>query len=87
MGTQIVPAKMPSLDAIFCRGNKSNPCSLVRFHAAVNIKNPPLALRAREKFWARLVGKSTQFALEPHDSESHHAVRYNTEPYSLTATD
>lgn len=49
-GTQIAHAKMPSLDAIFCRGNKSNPCFLARFHAAVNIKNLPLARRARGKF-------------------------------------
>ena len=30
-GTQIVRAKMTSLDAIFCWGNKSSSCSLARF--------------------------------------------------------
>ena len=69
---------MPSLDAIFCSENKSNPRSLTRFHAAVNVKNLPLALRAGEKYWARLVGQSTQFPAQLHNSQSHREVRYNT---------
>ena len=47
-GTQIVRAKMTSLDAIFCRGNKSSSRSLARFSRRKH-KNLPLALRAREK--------------------------------------
>ena len=57
-GTQIVHAKMTSLDAIFCRGNRSSSHALVRFCCRKH-KNLPLALRAREKIWARLVGKSS----------------------------
>ena len=56
-GTQIVPAKMMSLDVIFCRGNKSSPRSLTRFCCRKH-KNVPLKLRTHEKIWARLVGKS-----------------------------
>ena len=47
-GTQIVRAKVTSLDAIFCRGNKSSSRSLARFSRRKH-KNLPLALRAREK--------------------------------------
>ena len=47
-GTQIVRAKVTSLDAIFCRGNKSTSRSLARFSRRKH-KNLPLALRAREK--------------------------------------
>ena len=56
-GKQIVRAKMTSLDAIFCRGNKSSFRSLARFCRRKH-KNLPLALRARDKIWALLVGKS-----------------------------
>ena len=55
-GTQIVRAKMTSLEMTFCRGNKSSsrsPLSCRRKH-----KKSTLALRARERLWARLVGKS-----------------------------
>ena len=47
-GTQIVPAKMMSLDVIFCRGNKSNSRSLTQFCCRKH-KNVPLKLRTREK--------------------------------------
>ena len=47
-GTQIVRAKMTSLDAIFCRGNKSSSRSLARFSRRKH-KNLRLALRARKK--------------------------------------
>ena len=55
---QIVRSKMTSLDAIFCSGNKSSSRSLARFCRRKQQKNLPLALRAREKIWPRLVGKS-----------------------------
>ena len=48
--TQIVRAKMRSLDAIFCRGNKSSSRSLSRF---CHRKNALV-----KKNWARVVGKS-----------------------------
>ena len=44
-------------DAIFCRGNKSSFAPSLAF-GAENIKNLSLTLRAREKIWSRLVGKS-----------------------------
>ena len=60
-GTQIVRAKMRSLDAIFCRGNKSGSRSLFRFchrknFATEDIYCPRFALV--KKNWARVVGKS-----------------------------
>ena len=57
-GTQIVRAKMTSLDAIFCRGNKSSSCSLARFCRRKHKNSTDHASRSR-KIWARLVGKST----------------------------
>ena len=57
-GMQIVRAKITSIDAVFCRGNKSSFRSLARFCRRNHIKNLTLWLTAREKIWARLVGKS-----------------------------
>ena len=57
-GTQIVRAKMTSLDAIFCWGNKSSFCSLARFCRRKHKNSTDHASRSW-KIWARLVGKST----------------------------
>ena len=57
-GMQIVRAKMTSLDAIFCRGNKSSPSSPACF-ATEKIKNLLLALHAREQFELNFIGKTT----------------------------
>ena len=43
----------------FFAGKTSRALALSLAFAAENIKNLPLTLRAREKLWARLVGKST----------------------------
>ena len=57
-GTQIVRAKMTSLDAIFCWGNKSSSCSLARFCRRKHKNSTDHASRSW-KIWVRLVGKST----------------------------
>ena len=57
-GTQIVRAKMTSLDAIFCWGNKSSSCSLARFCRRKHKNSTDHASRSW-KIWARLAGKST----------------------------
>ena len=44
-GTQIVRAKMTSLDAIFCRGNNSSSRSLARFYRRKNKKSKARAFR------------------------------------------
>ena len=67
-GTQIDRTKMTSLDAIFCRGNKSSSRSPARFCRRKH-KNLQLALRAREKTWARLVGKSNLWAMDYPDTQ------------------
>ena len=53
-GTQIVRAKMTSLDAIFCRGNKSSSCSLARFCRRKDRNSTDRASRSW-KIWARLI--------------------------------
>ena len=58
-----VPVVGPPALARFCRrkhkkSTKSSSRSRSLAFAAENIKNLPLALRAREKIWVRLVGKS-----------------------------
>ena len=52
-GTQIVRAKMTSLDAIFCRGNKSSSCSLARFCRRKDRNSTDRASRSW-KIWTRL---------------------------------
>ena len=53
-GTQIVRAKMTSLDAIFSRGNKSSSCSLARFCRRKDRNSTDRASRSW-KIWARLI--------------------------------
>ena len=50
-GTQIVDAKMMSLDAIFCRGNKSSSLSFVRFCRRKHKKSTARASR----LWAEQI--------------------------------
>ena len=50
-GTQIVSAKMMSLDAIFCRGNKSSSRSFVRFCRRKHKKSTARASR----LWAEQI--------------------------------
>ena len=52
-GTQIVRAKMTSLDAIFCRGNTSSSCSLARFCRRKDRNSTDRASRSW-KIWTRL---------------------------------
>ena len=57
-GTQIVRAKMTSLDAIFCRGNKSSSRSLARFCHRKHKKSTARA-SALVKILCSTVGKSS----------------------------
>ena len=58
-GTQIVRAKMTSLDAIFCRGNKSSCRSLTRFCSFCRRKHKKVYARA-SRSWKKVTSTCRQ---------------------------